>query len=162
MTACRRLYLEAYTMGIAELRRSVDAPGDTTPRVVPLREREERQSQQAARLSGLDCQALQLEGPLSMTLPGGPQGLQKLNGLYYAVNGRTKPCALRSSISSFHARHTISYRVEGKALKSLKALKKAYLYKEPSVVFVFVAAFWGGRFLAILAFPPPQDLPEAF
>ena len=62
MTACRRLYLEAYTIGIAELRRSVDSPGDTAPRVVPLREREERQSQQAARLSGLDCQALQLEG----------------------------------------------------------------------------------------------------
>ena len=139
MTACRRLYLETYTMGIAELRRSVDAPGDTTPRVVPLREREERQAQQAARLSGLDCQALQIEGPLSMTLSGGPQGLQKLHGLYYAGNGRTKPCALRSSISSLHARHTITYRVEGKALKALKALKKDYL-------FVFVAAFWGGGF----------------
>ena len=47
---------QAYTMGIAELRRSVDTPTDD-PRPVPLLEREERQAQQIARLRGVDCEA---------------------------------------------------------------------------------------------------------
>jgi hypothetical protein len=57
MTAVRRLYLEAYTMGIAELRRSVEQPGGEAIRSVPLLERNDRQRQQAIRLSGVETEA---------------------------------------------------------------------------------------------------------
>ena len=45
-------------MGIAELRRSVEAPSDTTVRSIPLLERNDRQTQQASRLSGVETEAL--------------------------------------------------------------------------------------------------------
>jgi hypothetical protein len=44
-------------MGIAELRRSVDSTSDEV-RPVPLLEREDRRSQQQARLRGVECEAL--------------------------------------------------------------------------------------------------------
>ena len=53
------LYLrptQAYTISIADLRRSVEAPDDTV-RVIPLLEREERIDAQKFRLSGLDLEA---------------------------------------------------------------------------------------------------------
>ena len=52
----RTLNLKAYTISIAELRRSVEAP-DETVRVIPLLEREERIDAQKFRLSGLDLEA---------------------------------------------------------------------------------------------------------
>ena len=48
---------QAYTMGIAELRRSVEQPGGETVRTVPLLERNDRQRQQATRLSGVETEA---------------------------------------------------------------------------------------------------------
>ena len=45
-------------MGIAELRRSVDAGSNDEVRPVPLLEREDRRSQQATRLRGVECEAL--------------------------------------------------------------------------------------------------------
>ena len=48
---------QAYTMGIAELRRSVDAGSSDEVRPVPLLEREDRRSQQATRLRGVECEA---------------------------------------------------------------------------------------------------------
>ena len=47
---------QAYTMGIAELRRSVDTTTEEQ-RPVPLLEREERQAQQKTRLRGVECEA---------------------------------------------------------------------------------------------------------
>ena len=44
-------------MGIAELRRSVEQPGGETVRSVPLLERNDRQRQQATRLSGVETEA---------------------------------------------------------------------------------------------------------
>ena len=44
-------------MGIAELRRSVEQPGGETVRTVPLLERNDRQRQQAVRLSGVETEA---------------------------------------------------------------------------------------------------------
>ena len=44
-------------MGIAELRRVVDQPGNEGTRTVPLLERQDRQKHQAARLSGVECEA---------------------------------------------------------------------------------------------------------
>ena len=44
-------------MGIAELRRSVEAPGGEMVRSVPLLERNDRQRQQSARLSGVETEA---------------------------------------------------------------------------------------------------------
>ena len=44
-------------MGIAELRRSVEQPGGETVRTVPLLERNNRQRQQATRLSGVETEA---------------------------------------------------------------------------------------------------------
>ena len=52
-----KLNLKAYTISIAELRRSVEAPGDEAVRSVPLLEREERIDAQKLRLSGLDLEA---------------------------------------------------------------------------------------------------------
>ena len=43
-------------MGIAELRRSVEQPGGETARSVPLLERNDRQRQQATRLSGVETE----------------------------------------------------------------------------------------------------------
>ena len=43
-------------MGIAELRRSVEQPGGQTVRTVPLLERNDRQRQQATRLSGVETE----------------------------------------------------------------------------------------------------------
>ena len=48
---------KAYTISLAELRRSVEAPGDEAVRAVPLLEREERIDAQKLRLSGLDLEA---------------------------------------------------------------------------------------------------------
>ena len=48
--------IQAYTMGIAELRRSVEQPGGETVRTVPLLERNDRQRQQANRLSGVETE----------------------------------------------------------------------------------------------------------
>ena len=48
---------QAYTMGIAELRRSVEQPGGETVRTVPLLERNDFQRQQATRLSGVETEA---------------------------------------------------------------------------------------------------------
>ena len=50
------LNLKAYTISIAELRRSFEAP-DQTVRAIPLLEREERIDAQKFRLSGLDLEA---------------------------------------------------------------------------------------------------------
>ena len=44
-------------MGIAEIRRSVEAPGGETVRTVPLLERNDRQRQQSTRLSGVETEA---------------------------------------------------------------------------------------------------------
>ena len=44
-------------MGIAELRRSVEQPGGETVRTVPLLKRNDRQRQQATRLSGVETEA---------------------------------------------------------------------------------------------------------
>ena len=52
----RTLNLKAYTISIAELRRSVEAP-DEVVRVIPLLEREERIDAQKLRLSGVDLEA---------------------------------------------------------------------------------------------------------
>ena len=52
----RTLNLKAYTISIAELRRSVEAP-DEAVRVTPLLEREERVDAQKLRLSGVDLEA---------------------------------------------------------------------------------------------------------
>ena len=113
MTACRRLYLEAYTMGIAELRRTVDAPRETAPRVVQLREREERQTQQAARLSGLDCQALQLEGLLRNPSTAVHKG--SLITKAFTMQGMAEPShALCDKASANFTRDTLS-RIEWKA-----------------------------------------------
>jgi len=83
MASVRRLYLEAYTLAMAELKRSIDAPSNEVglikrpsphgfnkykaliysvgfkaftkaPRPLPLLEREERQSNQKKRLAGVD------------------------------------------------------------------------------------------------------------
>ena len=48
---------QAYTMGIAELRRTVEQPGGEAVRTVPLLERNDRQRQQASRLSGVETEA---------------------------------------------------------------------------------------------------------
>ena len=48
---------EAYTMGIAELRRSVESPAGVTNRSVPLLERNDRQRNQSVRLSGIETEA---------------------------------------------------------------------------------------------------------
>ena len=56
---------QAYTMGIAELRRSVEQPGGETVRTVPLLERNDRQRQQATRLSGVETEAKALNKPKS-------------------------------------------------------------------------------------------------
>ena len=67
-------------MGIAELRRSVEQPGGETVRTVPLLERNDRQRQQATRLSGVETEAKALNRlracirPLKAFL--GPLGLQ--------------------------------------------------------------------------------------
>ena len=50
------LNLKAYTISIAELRRSVEAP-DEVVRVILLLEREERIDAQKLRLSGVDLEA---------------------------------------------------------------------------------------------------------
>ncbi len=66
---------QAYTMGIAELRRSVEQPGGEAVRTVPLLERNDRQRQQANRLSGVETEAKAFEqtyvltNPLSETSP---------------------------------------------------------------------------------------------
>ena len=49
--------LKAHTISLAELRRTVESPGDEVIRSVPLLEREERQEAQKFRLSGLDLEA---------------------------------------------------------------------------------------------------------
>ena len=49
-------------MGIAELRRSVEQPGDQTVRTVPLLERNDRQRTQAARLVGVETEAKAFRG----------------------------------------------------------------------------------------------------
>ena len=54
--AFKTLNLKAYTISIAELRRSVEAP-DEVVRVIPLLEREERTDAQKLRLSGVDLEA---------------------------------------------------------------------------------------------------------
>ena len=48
---------QAYTMGIAEIQRSVESPGGETVRTVPLLERNDRQRQQSTRLSGVETEA---------------------------------------------------------------------------------------------------------
>ena len=50
-------FFEAYTMGIAELRRSVESPAGVTNRSVPLLERNDRQRNQSVRLSGIETEA---------------------------------------------------------------------------------------------------------
>ena len=47
---------QAYTMGIAELRRSVEQPGGERARAVPLLERNDRQRQQATRVSAVETE----------------------------------------------------------------------------------------------------------
>ena len=54
-------------MGIAELRRSVDAGSSDEVRPVPLLEREDRRSQQATRLSGVECEALYILRAFNMS-----------------------------------------------------------------------------------------------
>ena len=84
MSSVRRLYLEAHTLAMSELKRSIDAPSDEArplnyiflkyerpyqafglfkallreeaPRSIPLLEREERQHAQKQRLRGLDVE----------------------------------------------------------------------------------------------------------
>ena len=58
---------QAYTMGIAELRRSVDAGSSDEVRPVPLLEREDRRSQQATRLRGVECEALYILRAFNMS-----------------------------------------------------------------------------------------------
>ena len=48
---------QAYTMGIAELRRSVESPGGAANRTVPILERNDRQRNQSMRLSGVETEA---------------------------------------------------------------------------------------------------------
>ena len=58
MIRCQsQLQEQAYTMGIAELRRSVEAPGGEATRTVPLLERNDRQKNQSMRLSGVETEA---------------------------------------------------------------------------------------------------------
>ena len=53
-------------MGIAELRHSVDAGSSDEVRPVPLLEREDRRTQQATRLSGVECEALYISRAFNM------------------------------------------------------------------------------------------------
>ena len=69
--------LKAHTISLAELRRTVESPGDEVIRAVPLLEREERQEAQKFRLAGLD-----LEADLSQPC------LNRFNGLTF--HGRLK------------------------------------------------------------------------
>ena len=68
----RRLFVEAYTLAAADLKRRVEAGADDAPRRVPALEREERRARVAARLVGmvlrdeLDCSSRLIDRCIEM------------------------------------------------------------------------------------------------